>query len=305
MTGLVIKSTGSHYAVLCGDEVFTCRIRGSFRIKGIDATNPVVVGDRVEADLPAGGDTGWITHIHPRRNYIIRKATKLSKQVQVIAANLDLALVIATPVQPRTSTGFIDRFLATAEAYAVPGGVLFNKEDLYGAPAAAWVAALRALYESIGYLSFTLSALRGTGLDRLRSVLKDRVTLLAGHSGTGKSTLINALVPGLALRTTAISEAHLKGMHTTTFAEMHRLPSGGFLIDTPGIREFGLVDINPAEVSHYFPEIFALAKQCRYYNCTHTHEADCEVIRGVTDGRIAASRYDSYLSIYRNEDVFR
>ncbi len=305
MTGLVIKSTGSHYAVLSDEEVFTCRIRGSFRIKGIDATNPVVVGDRVEADLPAGGDTGWITHIHPRRNYIIRKATKLSKQVHVIAANLDLALVIATPVQPRTSTGFIDRFLATAEAYSVPGGVLFNKEDLYDAPAAARVAALRALYESIGYRSFTLSALRGTGLDRLRTALKDRVTLLAGHSGTGKSTLINALVPGLALRTNAISEAHLKGMHTTTFAEMHRLPAGGFLIDTPGIREFGLVDVNPAEVSHYFPEIFALAKLCRYYNCTHIHESDCEVIRAVADGRIAASRYDSYLSICRNEDVFR
>ena len=305
MQGLVIKSTGSHYAVLANEHVFSCKIRGSFRLKGIDATNPVVVGDHVTIEMPHDSETGWITHLHDRKNYIIRKATKLSKQVQIIAANLDLALVVATPSLPRTSTGFIDRFLATAEAYSLPAGIIFNKSDLYDDKAKDWVKDLAATYESIGYACFIISAKTGKNLSSLSEALKDKVTLLSGHSGTGKSTLINALVPELSLKTSAISEAHLKGTHTTTFAEMHRLPGGGVLIDTPGIREFGVVEFNPAEVSHFFPELFILAPKCQYYNCTHTREQNCEVKRAVQDGRVRPSRYDNYLSIYHNEDIFR
>ncbi len=304
MTGTVIKSTGSHYEVMAGEDLFTCRLRGSFRKKGGGATNPLVVGDMVDFDAPETGEAGMITRIHDRKNYIIRKATKLSSQVQVIAANLDLALVLATPVLPRTSAGFIDRFLATAEAYSIPAGIIFNKSDLYDDAVAEHVRMLSEMYTGIGYRCFSISALTGKGLGPLRDALRAQVTLLTGHSGTGKSTLINALVPGLGIRTSQISETHLKGTHTTTFAEMHPLPGGGYLIDTPGIREFGVVDFDRREVYHFFPEIFKVAKGCRFYNCMHVNEKDCAVLQAVEQGGIHPSRYHSYLSIYHNEDVF-
>ncbi|MEP7171755.1 MAG: ribosome small subunit-dependent GTPase A, partial [Bacteroidota bacterium] len=218
--------------------------------------------------------------------------------------NMDLALVVATPVMPRTSTGFIDRFLATAEAYSIPSGIVFNKKDVYDDEIKNYVNDLKKLYEQIGYKCFVVSAKHIETLEELKSVLKNNVTLFSGHSGVGKSTLINTLIPNLNLKTSIISEAHSKGTHTTTFAEMHQLPDGGFIIDTPGIREFGVLEFNPAEVSHYFPELFALSKNCKFSNCTHINEKNCAVIKGLDEGIISESRYASYLSIVNNEDRF-
>lgn len=306
MRGVVIKSTGNLYLVREEEGVTRhCRIRGNLRLQGFEATNPLTVGDIVEVDWKPGDDVGHITRIHDRRNYIIRKSVKLSRQVQILAANVDRAFVVATPVMPKTSLGFIDRFLATAEAYSIPGGIIWNKCDLYDEPVWEYIAELTELYEDIGYKVFAVSAEKGFGLDELKTELTDKVTLFSGHSGVGKSSLINALIPGLGLKTSTLSSQHMKGTHTTTFAEMHGLPGGGFIIDTPGIREFGTIDFDKFEVSHFFPEIFEAGKKCRFNNCLHDNETDCAVKPAVEAGKIALSRYDSYMSILHNEDIFR
>ncbi len=304
ISGRVIKSTGSHYEIWSEGRIFNCRMRGHFRLKDSDTTNPAVVGDFVTVEWYEENQTGWITEIKPRTNYIIRKAKNLSRQAHILAANLDLALVVVTPVMPYTSTGFIDRFLSTAEAYSIPAGLIFNKADIYDQPIDEQVNELIRLYESIGYVCFKVSALNAETLDQLKITLTNKTTLLSGHSGSGKSTLINALIPGLNIKTAAISRQHLKGVHTTTFAQMYWLPQGGFIIDTPGIREFGVLDFNPKEVSHFFPEIFKTSKACRFNDCSHIREAGCAVIPAIGK-QIALSRYESYLSILRNEDLHR
>lgn len=306
MRGIVIKSTGSLFTVkLANESMKQCRIRGTLRQKTFEATSPIAVGDHVEVDFTSGDETGMISELHERKNYIIRKSVKLSKQVQVIAANIDRAFVIATPVFPKTSLGFIDRFLATAEAYTISGGIIFNKSDLYTDEITAWVNDLKTLYESIGYKVMIVSAFNKTSIEELKVELKNKVTLFSGHSGVGKSSVINALIPGLNLKTSSISEQHLKGTHTTTFAEMHEIPGGGFIIDTPGIREFGVIDFDKYEVSHFLPEIFKTGRSCQYNNCLHTNEKNCAVKDAVRSGMIAVSRYESYLSILSNQDIFR
>jgi ribosome biogenesis GTPase / thiamine phosphate phosphatase len=307
MQGTVIKSTGNNYLVRLSDgRRVLCKIRGNLRLQGFEATNPLTVGDRVEVDTQVSSeDLHWITSIHDRKNYIIRKSVKLSKQVQIIAANIDRAFVVATPVLPKTSLGFIDRFLATAEAYTIPGGIIWNKSDFYDDDVWSYVNEVNEIYVDAGYKVFVVSAQSGDGLDALNEELKDRISLFSGHSGVGKSSLINTLIPGLGLKTSVLSSQHLKGTHTTTFAEMHELPNGGYIIDTPGIREFGTIDFLKHEVSHYFPEIFRVSPQCRFNNCLHTTEKDCAVKPAVEEGRIALSRYESYLSILSGQDIFR
>ena len=307
MRGTVIKSTGSFYDVM--DEtgkVISCKIRGQLRLKGFEATNPIVVGDRVEIEIDSGHEqAGVILNLLERKNYILRKSVNLSKQRHIIAANIDRAYVIATPLLPKTSTGFIDRFLATAQAYSISAGVLFNKKDLYDGETTQYIESLKALYESIGYQCIIISALSEKDIQALSSLMKGKVNLFSGHSGVGKSTLINALVPGLNIKTQIISKQHQTGIHTTTFAEMHRIPSGGFIIDTPGIREFGIIDFDRNEVSHFFPEIFARGRNCRFNNCLHDSETTCAVKDALASGEIRLSRYESYLSILHNEDTFR
>ncbi|MBS1522222.1 MAG: ribosome small subunit-dependent GTPase A [Bacteroidetes bacterium] len=304
MEGLVTKSTGSWYQVLTNDEQkYDCRIKGIFRTKGITTTNPIAVGDHVDFELEPEQGTGVITNLHPRKNYIIRKSVNLSKQAQVIAANLDQALLIVTLASPRTSLGFIDRFLVTAEAYDVPAGLVFNKLDLFSDEGLEILAEYTSTYEKIGYPCYEVSALNGTNVEQVSAIIKDKVTLFSGHSGVGKSSLINALVPDLQLRTTQISEWHDKGVHTTTFAEMFELPEGGYIIDTPGIRELGVIDIEKNELSHFFPEMRALLNQCRFNSCRHINEPGCAVIKAVEEGEIELSRYESYLSIYNGNDT--
>ncbi|MGV8877623.1 MAG: ribosome small subunit-dependent GTPase A [Sphingobacteriaceae bacterium] len=304
MDGLVTKSTGSWYQVQTPDgEKYDCRIKGIFRMKDIKTTNPVAVGDRVVFNLEPGQQTGVITELHERKNYIIRKSINLSKQGQIIAANMDQAFLVVTLASPRTSLGFIDRFLVTAEAYSVPARIIFNKLDLFSDEGLGILAAYREIYESIGYPCYEVSALEGTHVNLVKDALANRISLFSGHSGVGKSSLINALMPDLDLRTTQISEWHDKGMHTTTFAEMFELPFGGFLIDTPGIRELGIIDIRPEELSHFFPEMRTRLNQCRFNNCRHINEPGCVVINAVTKGDIAISRYDSYLSVYNGQDT--
>ena len=301
MKGLVIKNTGSWYTVLTDDgSTVDCKIKGNFRIKGIRSTNPVAVGDRVEISiLPTANSqqpTAWITEIEDRRNYIIRKSINLSKQSHILAANVDQALLVITVSKPETSTTFIDRFLASAEAYRVPVILVFNKTDLLNDDEQHYQQMLIHLYETIGYECRAISAETGEGVDALRSMLKGKVTLLSGNSGVGKSTLINRLVPNVNLRTAEISDAHQMGQHTTTFSEM--IPfDGGWLIDTPGIKGFGTFDMEPEELSGYFREIFRFSKDCRFSNCTHTHEPGCAVRDAVEQGDISISRYTSYLSI--------
>lgn len=300
MEGLVIRNTGSHYVVAPddGSAEINCKIKGNFRIKGIRTTNPVAVGDRVTVGDPAPDGTAYITAISPRRNYIIRRASNLSKEAHIIAANVDRAMLVATLAHPTTSTNFIDRFLATASAYDVPTILVINKTDLLTEPEdRELLDAVVYLYSSIGYEVATVSAKTGEGMDRLRELLHDRITLVSGNSGVGKTTLINELIPGLDLRTAEISAVHDQGMHTTTFSELFRLPGGGAIIDTPGVRGFGTIDFDKYEVAHYFPELFEESKHCRFGNCTHTHEPGCAVLRAIDEGRIAQSRYASYLSI--------
>ena len=307
MLGIVTKSTGNQYQVrMETGESFVCRIRGNLRLKEFEATNPVTVGDRVEIDMnDVEGGMHWISSLVERKNYIIRKSVKLSKQVQIIAANVDRAFVVATMVSPRTSLGFIDRFLSTAEAYNIPGAIIFNKADLYDEDMRNAVQELKELYEGIGYRVFLVSTVSGEGLGELKEILKGKVNLFSGHSGVGKSSLINLLIPGLNLKTAGISAQHQKGVHTTTFAEMHLMPEGGYIIDTPGIREFGTIDFDTYEVSHFFPEIFKVGKNCRFNNCLHFSEKDCAVKEALKTGEVAFSRYESYLSILSGQDNYK
>ena len=297
MKGLVIKNTGSWYTVLTDDgQLLDCKVKGNFRLRGIRSTNPVAVGDRVSIS----GET-FITEIEDRRNYIIRKSINLSKQSHIIAANVDQALLVVTVNRPQTNTTFIDRFLASAEAYRVPVELVFNKSDLLDDDELHYQQMLIHLYETIGYECRAISAETGDGVDALKSMLKEKITLLSGNSGVGKSTLINRLVPNVNLRTAEISDAHQTGQHTTTFSEM--IPfEGGWLIDTPGIKGFGTFDIEPEELSGYFREIFRFSKDCRFSNCTHTHEPGCAVLQALENHYIAQSRYQSYLSMLNDKD---
>ena len=302
MEGLVIKNTGSWYSVLVDDgQIIESKIKGTFRLKGIRTTNPVAVGDRVDIELNREG-TAFIKEIKPRKNYIIRKASNLSKQAHIIAANIDMAILLITINYPETSTTFIDRFLATAEAYNIPVIMVFNKIDRYNAEEKEYLESLIRLYENIGYRCLKISALENAGIEQFYSLLKNKTTLFSGHSGVGKSTLINKLVPGVCLRTGEISEYHKKGMHTTTFSEMVPLPFGGYLIDTPGIKGFGTVEMEGSEISHYFPEIFRYGKECRFSNCSHTNEPGCAVKKAVEEAHISISRYHSYLGILEDKE---
>ena len=302
MKGLVIKNTGSWYTVRTDDgRDVESKVKGNFRLKEIRSTNPVSVGDRVDIDINNEG-TAFITKIEDRKNYIIRRASNLSNQSHIIAANLDQAMLIVTVNYPVTTTVFIDRFLATAEAYRVPVKLVFNKIDRYKGEDKEYLDALINLYTTIGYPCSTLCAKTEEGLDALRDDLKDKITLLSGHSGVGKSTIINKLVPGVNLRTGDISEYHNKGMHTTTFSEMIPLPDGGYLIDTPGIKGFGTIEMETAEISHYFPEIFKFSEDCRFSNCSHRHEPGCAVLQALEEHYISESRYKSYLSILEDKE---
>lgn len=304
MKGLIIKSTGSWYHVLTDTgERFDCRIKGKFRTKDIQTTNPLAVGDKVEFEMEPGQETGVITKLYDRKNYIIRKAINLSKQAQILAANLDQAFLIVTLASPRTSLGFIDRFLVTAEAYDIPASLIFNKLDLFSDEGLEFLNEYKSIYTNIGYPCYEVSATEGTNVEQVKEALKNKVTLFSGHSGVGKSTLTNTILPDLNLRTTEVSEWHDKGMHTTTFAVMYELPSGGFLIDTPGIRELGIIDIEPQELGDFFPEIRNRRHNCKFHNCRHINEPGCAVLQAVENGEIESSRYDSYLSIYHGQDT--
>lgn len=302
MKGLVIKNTGSWYTVKTDDgQLIESKIKGNFRLKGIRSTNPVAVGDHVEIITNQEG-TAFISAIEDRRNYIIRKSPNLSKQSHILAANVDQALLVVTVNYPQTSTTFIDRFLASAEAYSVPVVLVFNKHDLLSEEELHYEKMMCTLYETVGYKCIEISAETGEGVEQLFSILKDKISLLSGNSGVGKSTLINRLIPHASQRTAEISDAHNTGMHTTTFSEMIELPDGGYLIDTPGIKGFGTFDIEKEELTSYFKEIFHFSKDCRFSNCTHTHEPGCAVIKAVEDHFIAASRYQSYLSMLEDKD---
>ena len=307
MKGLVIKNTGSWYTVRTDDgQLLDCKVKGNFRIKGIRSTNPVAVGDRVTVvpQQPIANSqqqTAFITDIEDRRNYIIRKSINLSKQSHILAANVDQAFLIVTVTRPETSTTFIDRFLASAEAYRVPVVLIFNKTDLLDDDLLRYQQMMVRLYETIGYECRQVSAEQGNGIEELRPFLEGKITLLSGNSGVGKSTIINCLVPEANLRTAEISDAHLSGQHTTTFSEMIAI-GNGYLIDTPGIKGFGTFDMEREELTSYFKEIFEYSKQCRFSDCTHTHEPGCAVLKAVEDHYIAQSRYQSYLSMLDDKD---
>ena len=300
-TATVVRATGSWYDVLHDGETVRCRIRGRLRLKGVRSTNPVVVGDEVACEADEGGDY-VIADILPRRNYVIRRASNLSKESHIIAANVDQALLMASLRSPETPTEFVDRFLVTCEAYKVPVTILLSKLDLQDAEA---VAEFRAVYEGAGYRVLEVSVREGRGVEEVRELLAGRTTLVSGNSGVGKSTLIQAIDPSLDIRTGEISESHHKGRHTTTFSTMYPLAEGGAVIDTPGIKGFGLIDIDDAELWHYFPEMMRTAPDCRFYNCTHTHEPGCAVVEAVERGQIAYPRYESYLKILDEDEKYR
>lgn len=302
MKGLVIKNTGSWVTVRLDDgNTVNCKMRGVFRLKGLRCTNPVAVGDIVQVE-DKGGDAPVVGAVEPRKNYIIRRASNLSKEFQIIAANLDQAVLVVTLTNPVTSTIFIDRFLATAEAYQVPAVLAFNKVDLLTTDELRQqLEELKALYEGIGYPVITMSAATGDGADSLRELLAGKMSLLSGNSGVGKSSIINLMVPDAHVRVGDVSQAHHKGMHTTTFSELLDLPGGGAIIDTPGVKAFGTIDFERAQVAHYFPEIFNASSECRFNNCTHTHEPGCAVLDAVERGDISSSRYASYMSILEED----
>ena len=302
MHGVVIRNTGSWYEVRTDDgRVLECKVKGNFRLRGIRSTSPVAVGDGVTV-REDGGAVALITEIDERRNYIVRKASNLSKQSHILAANIDLAFLVVTIQRPETTTTFIDRFLASAEAYGVPVVLLFNKMDDLDASEREVADYLMAVYRAVGYECFPISALRDEGLDDIRQRMAGNTSLLAGHSGVGKSTLLNALIPGANVKTAAISEAHGAGMHTTTFSELRDLPFGGCVIDIPGIKGFGTFNIEPEEVAHYFRDIFRISENCRFYNCTHTHEPGCAVLEALENHQLAPSRYASYLSMMDDKE---
>jgi ribosome biogenesis GTPase len=298
LKGLVIKSTGSWITVRgeSGERV-NCKLKGNFRIRGIRHTNPVAIGDRVEYEINQGDQTGMISAIAPRNNYIIRKSVKLSRESHILAANLDHAFLIVTLTQPVTSNGFIDRFLVTAEGYHLRASLIFNKIDLYDDAISEYLDLLVSIYTQAGYPCYRVSALTGEGVPAIRDLLADRISLFSGHSGSGKSALIKKLEPGLNPKIGKISEAHLKGMHTTTFAEMYELANQGFIVDTPGIREFGLIDFEKKEIPRCFPEMERFFPDCQYSNCSHTHEPGCAVKEALERGDVSMLRYNSYLSL--------
>lgn len=305
MNGVVIKSTGSWYQVRTAEnKIISCRLKGKFRLSGIKHTNPITVGDKVDFEMEPDSANGVIHAIEDRKNYIIRKANNMSKQTHIIASNLDQSLLIVTLAFPKTSLGFIDRFLVTSEAYHIPAILVFNKSDLFTGPLEEVLQETIQLYQNIGYHCLKTSTQTGEGIAEFKELLKDKVSLLSGHSGVGKSTLLNTIEPGMALKTQEISNYSHKGQHTTTFAEMHALEFGGHIIDTPGIREFGLVDFEDAEVSHYFKEMKPLIGKCKFNNCKHMSEPGCAVVKAVEAGSITQLRYGSYLSILNKEDIY-
>ena len=310
--GLVIKSTGSWYTVESnnGDQ-FECKIKGNFRIKGIKSTNPVAVGDRVKFSVQGGSISnsqnavGLIAEIAERKNYIIRRSQNLSKQSHIIASNIDQAVLVVTLVSPVTTTTFIDRYLASAEAYRIPVLIVFNKTDLLNEEQAAELKSLTDVYTKVGYSCIHTSANTRFGLDALKEALKNKINVVNGHSGVGKSTLINIIEPGLSLKTGDISDVHNTGKHTTTYTELFKLSFGGYIIDTPGIKAFGMLEMEPWEISHYFPEIFKISDNCQYNNCSHTHEPGCAVKLAVENGEIAFSRFVSYLGLLETDEKYR
>ncbi|WP_196890906.1 ribosome small subunit-dependent GTPase A [Aureivirga marina] len=303
MKGIVIKSTGSWYQVRHEDgTIYQCRIRGKFRIKGIKSTNPVAVGDIVDFELEPKKDTAVITDIHERKNYIVRKSVNLSKRTHIIASNIDIAFLLVTIDNPPTFEGFIDRFLVTAEAYQIPTVILFNKIDTITEETQEQKEYLEAVYGSIGYLCIDVSATEGINIDEVKELMKGKVSLFSGHSGVGKSTLVNTIEPDLDLKTSEISTQHKQGQHTTTFAEMHPLSFGGYIIDTPGIKGFGIVDFEKNELGNYFPEFFELKSECKFHNCLHVNEPKCAVKEALDRGEIAPTRYNSYLQMLEGDE---
>lgn len=308
----MIKSTGSWYTVKTEEgNLIESRIKGNLRLKGIRSTNPIAVGDQVELtesnedNNAVSQVVGFIYKILPRTNYIIRKSPNLSKESHIIAANIDQAFLVVTIQYPLTTTTFIDRFLVSAEAYRIPCHLIFNKIDLYNEEQTEEMNSLIEIYEKVGYQCLKLSAKKDIGFTELKSMMTNKTNVFAGHSGVGKSTIINSLQPEMMIKTGIISEAHFSGKHTTTNSEMYELDFGGYIIDTPGIKGFGVLEMEKEEISHYFPEIFKLLDGCQYYNCTHTHEPQCAVKKSVEEGEIAQSRYNSYLGLLEGEEKYR
>lgn len=302
MKGLVLKSTGKWYDVKAEDGVhYRCQVRGKLRLKGLTTTNPVAAGDQVFIE-PEGEGEASIIGVEERVNYIIRRSVNLSKEAQIVASNIDQAILVVTVESPQTTFGFIDRFLVTAEAYRIPVVLLFHKMDQYQERGLEKVDDYEDIYSSIGYPCLRTSLVNGLGMGELETLLRGKVSLFSGHSGTGKSSLVNHFIPGLDLRIGEISESSKKGQHTTTFAEMHELPFGGYIVDTPGIKGFGLVDIPKEQLGHYFIEFFKLLPECRFGNCTHQNEPGCAVHRALEEGEVAPSRYDSYLSMWGDQE---
>jgi ribosome biogenesis GTPase len=302
-TGLVIKSTGSRYRVMLDDgKIFECTIKGKLRVKELRTTNPIAVGDNVRFEKSPDGNAGIITEVLDRKNYIIRKSSNLSKHSQIIAANLDQVFLMVTIIMPETPVEFIDRFLATSEAYRVPAKIIFNKTDLYGSKEIESMEYLIAMYSKIGYECFRLSLVRAENTEPLMASMKNKINLISGNSGVGKSTLLNIFNPSLNLKTAEISDYHKQGKHITTYPEMHPMPFGGYIIDTPGIRGFGVIDMDRKEIYHFFPEIFRKSKECRFYNCLHLEEPGCAVLASVKTGEIDFLRYKSYLNILEGDN---